>query len=164
MTPGTSSRSKAGTLVARLEALGRRLMQAHPRPAGREGSLTMREFHVIQVAGARAAWTMGELATAVMVAVNTLTTVVDRLAAKQLVRRRRCVRDRRVVWVELTSRGRRLYERSQRHRLRMARLMLAPLKRREQDLFLVLMGKMSVGSGGAAPAPVARGVRGGGRR
>jgi len=53
------------------------------------------------------ACTLGELADLERMKKPTVTTVVDRLVERGLVRRRRDERDRRVCWVELTAAGKR---------------------------------------------------------
>ena len=72
---------------------------------------------VAQAYGLRALWlggalSMSELARALTVSVSTLTGVVDQLERKQLVQRVIDPQDRRSFRVELTVKGRKLYEES----------------------------------------------------
>lgn len=107
------------------------------------GEISFAEIHVVEYLGDRAACMMKELAEFLLVAVNTVTTIVDKLEDKQLVRRVRDESDRRIVMVELTDRGREAYQGILESRLNACRAMLTPLTEDEQDIFMVLMRKIA---------------------
>ncbi|HEU4709017.1 MAG TPA: MarR family transcriptional regulator [Methylophilaceae bacterium] len=52
--------------------------------------------------------TAAELSRCLGVETSTMTRMLDRLEAKGLLSRRRCVNDRRIIWVELTEEGRQI--------------------------------------------------------
>ena len=133
---------KAVELMNQLHAVVRRYLFQERTPVADDVALTRQEVRVIAALGRRETWTMGELAADVMLAVGSLTVIVDRLVAKGMVDRRRSATDRRVVHVTLTAAGRRRYAKRRRKRLRMARAMLAALAPHEQDTFLRLMRKI----------------------
>jgi DNA-binding MarR family transcriptional regulator len=149
--PGIQDRSLE--LMGLLHALARRyLFQARMRgAAGGVGlDLTRQEARVMGATGERPAWTMGELAAELVVAMGSLTVIVDRLVRKGLLHRERATEDRRVVRVKLTAAGHRLALEHQRHRLQMARAMLGALDEGEQAVFLRMMRKIrerTVGGG-----------------
>ena len=132
-------------LVAQLDAVARRFMLREKVARDDGESLTRHEVRVVVAVGEKPAWTMGELATRTMLAVSSLTGVVDRLEGKRLVERERSNEDRRAVWVRLTRRGRRRHEEFRRMRLRLARGMLSALNEGEQQVFMGLMRKIGQG-------------------
>jgi len=115
-------------------------MASHPH-----GEITIPEVHIIEVLGDRRSCMMRELAEYLLLAVNTVTTIVDKLEQKKLVRRERDDADRRIVMVQLTDKGREAYEGILEVRLDVCRAMLTPLNEDEQDIFMVLMRKIARG-------------------
>jgi len=61
---------------------------------------------------------------------------------KKIVKRERSEEDRRIVKVELTSEGEKIYEQALEVRLRMVRGMLGALNREEQEQFVNLFKKI----------------------
>src|SRR5262249_379352 len=86
---------------------------------------------------------MRQLAEFLTVAVNSVTSIVDNLERKGLVRRQRSADDRRVIRVELTDAGRLMYESIADVHLRLFRSMLGALTEDEQELFMVLFRKIA---------------------
>jgi DNA-binding MarR family transcriptional regulator len=109
------------------------------------GEITIPEVHIIEFLGDRHSCMMRELAEYLLVAVNTVTTIVDKLEQKKLVRRERDETDRRIVMVQLTDKGREAYKGILEVRLSACRAMLTPLNEDEQDIFMVLMRKIARG-------------------
>ena len=110
------------------------------------GEISIPEVHIIEFLGDRKSCMMRELAEYLLVAVNTVTTIVDKLEQKLLVRRERDEEDRRIVMVHLTDKGRQAYEGILEIRLNACRTMLTPLNEDVQDIFMVLMRKIARGS------------------
>jgi MarR family 2-MHQ and catechol resistance regulon transcriptional repressor len=86
---------------------------------------------------------MRELAEYLTVAVNSVTSIVDNLERKVLVRRHRSEEDRRVIRVELTDPGREVYQSLVEVNLRLFRSMLGALTEDEQEIFMVLFRKIA---------------------
>ncbi|MCE9533015.1 MAG: MarR family transcriptional regulator [Planctomycetes bacterium] len=107
------------------------------------GEISFPEVHIIEFLGDRKPCMMRELAEYLLVAVNTVTSIVDKLEQKQLVRRERDETDRRIVMVQLTDKGREAYQGILEARLNACRAMLTPLNEDEQDIFMVLMRKIA---------------------
>lgn len=138
----TRSNRKAEDLMHQLHALARRFL-FQDRAARRDDlAMTRQEIRVVATLGEHPVWTMGELAADLVLAMGSLTVIVDRLLTKGLVDRKRSQTDRRVVEITLTPAGQRRYAERRRNRLRMARAMLAALDGHEQDVFLGLMRKI----------------------
>ncbi len=73
------------------------------------GALTVSQSYCLRLLYFQGARTMSQLATALDVALSTMTGIVDQLEAKGLVDRVNHPDDRRSLKVELTARGRALY-------------------------------------------------------
>ena len=72
-------------------------------------SLTPPQFYVLACIGYSGRLPFGEIGVKMMVTVSNLTGIVDRLEEKGLVVRERDSHDRRVVYVRLTDKGKKLY-------------------------------------------------------
>jgi DNA-binding MarR family transcriptional regulator len=106
------------------------------------GEINIAEVHVIEFLGDRGSCMMRELAEFLLVAVNTVTSIVDKLEQKKLVRRERDESDRRIVMVQLTAKGQEAFQAILEERLNGCRAMLTPLTEDEQDIFILLMRKI----------------------
>jgi DNA-binding MarR family transcriptional regulator len=102
-----------------------------------------RECRIIEIIGKRGLLMMTELAEDSTLPLSTVTGIVDSLVAKSLVSRVRSDADRRVVRVELTSEGRKMYELSLEFRLKLVRSMLTSLNKSEQEQFMSLFRKIA---------------------
>jgi MarR family 2-MHQ and catechol resistance regulon transcriptional repressor len=107
--------------------------------------LNMQELRVVEFLGNEGPRIMRELAEHLSVAVNSMTSIADHLERKGLVRRQRSEQDRRVVRVELTDAGRRIYESLVETNMRLFRSMLRALNEDEQKIFMVLFHKIARG-------------------
>ena len=77
----------------------------------REHDLTLSRFNVLRsLALADRRLTCGEIADRMIQIVPAITSLVDQLEKHALVERHRCVADRRVVYVSITRKGRKLSE------------------------------------------------------
>jgi len=72
--------------------------------------LGLSHFYILTTLYREKVLSSGNLAKSLDVRNSTITSLVDRLVKLSLVKRRRCERDRRVVLVELTDKGRKLTE------------------------------------------------------
>jgi MarR family 2-MHQ and catechol resistance regulon transcriptional repressor len=105
--------------------------------------LNMQELRLVEFLGNEGPRMMRELAEHLTVAVNSVTSIVDNLERKRLVRRRRSEEDRRVIRVQLTHPGRETYQSLVEVNLRLFRSMLGALTEDEQESFLVLFRKIA---------------------
>lgn len=76
----------------------------------REHGLTVSQFGVLEALYHLGVLNQSDLAQKLLKSTGNLTTVVDNLAKRRLVERRRCTEDRRVVYIHLTGAGRELTE------------------------------------------------------
>lgn len=100
---------------------------------------------------------MRALAEYLNLAVNSVTTVVDGLEEKRLVRRQRSDKDRRVVRVDLTEYGHKVYRVVDSASLQFVQTMLDLLTADEQETFSVLVRKVARTGYTPSPAAVERG-------
>jgi DNA-binding MarR family transcriptional regulator len=105
--------------------------------------LNMQELRVVEFLGNEGPRIMRELAEYLTVAVNSVTSIVDHLEAKGLVRRQRSEEDRRIIRVELTEPGRETYQALVEDKQRLFRSMLGALTEDEQEIFMVLFRKIA---------------------
>lgn len=110
---------------------------------GPHAELNMQELRVVEFLGNEGPRMMRELAEHLTVAVNSVTSIVDNLEAKGLVRRHRSEEDRRVIRVELTDAGSEIHRSLVEVNLRLFRSMLAALTEDEQEIFMVLFRKIA---------------------
>jgi DNA-binding MarR family transcriptional regulator len=105
--------------------------------------MNLQELRVLEVLGERGSCIMRELADGLVVAVSTVTGIVDKMVQKDLVHRERVDEDRRIVRAELSPRGREVFAWLQEQHLLFCRRMLAALNEDEQDILMVLMRKIA---------------------
>ena len=127
-------------MMDHLETLVHRYVLVAEQPATdlcRKAEITM-----IEILGKHGSLIMSELADHARICLSTTTGVIDGLVTKALVDRQRSDQDRRIVRVELTAAGRKIYEQAVDVRLRMVRGMLGALNKEEQDTFVSLFRKI----------------------
>jgi len=110
---------------------------------GPHAELSCQELRLVEHLGDSGPRMMKELAEFLLLAVNSITSVVDHLETKGIVRRQRSEQDRRIVRVELTEVGQRAYQAAVDEKLQLLRGMLAALNEDEQTIFLILFRKIA---------------------
>lgn len=139
-------------LVQVLPALFKRLVIQLPNEVEGFPRVTVEQLAVLRHLQAKGDLSMGEIATARNVALNTATALVDRLVSAGLVERRPDTGDRRIVRVALTPRGWTLAERLRAVRQEAVRAILdeAP----EADIEAILGALPALARLAEAPMPV----------
>jgi DNA-binding MarR family transcriptional regulator len=105
--------------------------------------LSCQELRLVEHIGDDGPKIMRELAGFLLLAVNSVTSIVDNLETKGIVRRHRSEEDRRIVRVELTEHGRAVYVAAVDQKTRFLRAMLAELNEEEQEIYMLLMRKIA---------------------
>jgi len=137
-----------------LPHLFRRLIVAMPDQVDGLARVTTEQFAVLILLRERGPISMSELAIARKVALNTATSLVDRLVAARLVERSGHPGDRRIVKVDVTLKGRAFVERLRAARHDAARRLLEDLSDDEVDRILAAMpalGRLAGLPGSATP-------------
>lgn len=127
-------------LVLRLSQI-RNAFMSGPHPF-QDLPLTMREVGVLIYLGGRADAIMTELATAVDTPLSTATRIIDRLERKGLVVRSKSERDRRLVVISLSEKGRMIDNAIRENELAVVLKMLESLTKGEREILLELMAKV----------------------
>jgi DNA-binding MarR family transcriptional regulator len=109
---------------------------------GPHAELNIQELRVVELLGDEGPHMMREVAQFLNVAVNSVTSIVDNLEKKALVRRLRSAEDRRIVRVELTDAGRLIHQDALDVNMKLFRTMLRALTEEEQEVFLMLIRKI----------------------
>ena len=122
-----------------LPHLFRRLVVAMPDQVDGLARVTAEQFAVLSLLRNRGPLSMSELAIARKVALNTATSLVDRLVAAALVERSGHPGDRRIVKVDVTLKGRAFVERQRAARHDAVRRLLDDLSDDEVDRVLAAM-------------------------
>jgi DNA-binding MarR family transcriptional regulator len=130
-------------LITYFDLLAHRLMVERPVASASEIEVSRQETRAVVVLGRTGPTTMSDLARILNTALSTATNIVDKLVAKELVDRSRVDEDRRIVQVDLSEKGERLYQSFLDCQLAMGRNMLDGLSPAEREIFLELMAKMT---------------------
>jgi len=136
------SEADTARLIRCIEQVLERLLPPRRRQDRDLPECSMREFHALRVLGAKGRIRMSELAAALDVPVSTASRTVDRLAAKDLVRRVAVKGDGRAVHVAFSSRGSAICRYMARSRHAAAASMLAPLTEAERRLLLEALARI----------------------
>lgn len=88
-------------------------------------------------------WNLKRISDALDAPVTTISSALDRLETRQLVRRRRRPGDRRVVFIELTAAGNRLAVRLRATQIETCRAMLARLPVQDRDQLIRLVAQVA---------------------
>jgi DNA-binding MarR family transcriptional regulator len=143
-------------LIGVLPHLFRRLVIALPNEVVGLAKVTPEQFGVLSQIQSRGSVSMSELAVARNIALNTATSLVDRLVTAGLVERRGDPTDRRVVRVVVTARGQELVERLRAVRAAAIRRLLDDLSDEEIDTILTAMPALGRLAGLRLPAAAGR--------
>jgi DNA-binding MarR family transcriptional regulator len=111
--------------------------------AGVSGELSLQELKIVDYLGQRESCIMREMAEHSQVAVSTMTGIIDKLEGKDLVKRERNDEDRRIVRVQLTNKGQKVYQSNVENYLELSRRMLESLDKDEQDIYLEITRKIA---------------------
>ncbi len=108
-----------------------------------EAGLSLSEAHAIEVLGTTGAINMKELAEKLGVTTATTTVTVDRLEKGKYARRMRAENDRRSYMINLTSKGKRVFEEHHNHHLELTKKIASKLTEDEIDSFLNILEKIN---------------------
>ena len=106
------------------------------------GNLSRQELNIITYLGTNGPQQMRNLARGQLMPMSTLTGVMERLRQKSAVVRQRSVKYKRIINVQLTATGEKIFKLVQRRRLYLTENLMRLLKSEEQDVLLLLSRKM----------------------
>ena len=107
--------------------------------------ISNKDLHIIDAIGIKKPKNMSTIAGDLNITVGTLTTAINNLLKKGYVNRKRGEKDRRVVYISLSEKGRKAYSHHREFHKRMIQGLLDTLNEQEQDLRTVQNdGKISM--------------------
>jgi MarR family 2-MHQ and catechol resistance regulon transcriptional repressor len=107
--------------------------------------LTQPQFSVVESLGHLGEITLGELSRKMLSSCGNITVVVDNLEEDGLVHRRHCTEDRRVIYVQLTPKGKKLFRSIFLRHARFVTGLAAVLTEEEQEHLGGLLKKLGTG-------------------
>lgn len=101
--------------------------------------ISNKDLHIIDVIGIKQPKNMSSIAKDLNITVGTLTIAINNLLKKGYVKRKRGEKDRRVVYISLSEKGRRAYKHHQDFHREMIRGLLEPLNEEEEKMLIRVM-------------------------
>ncbi len=111
--------------------------------SGEFKDLSITEIHTIEAVGLYGAKTMSEVAAELEITMGTLTTAIDKLIRKGYVERSRSDTDRRIVYVNLTNKGKLAYRIHEKFHLDMVRQIMLDFTAEEEEILLTSLSKLN---------------------
>lgn len=105
--------------------------------------ITNNDMHIIEAVGIEEPRNMSRVAGKLMVTVGTLTTAVNGLVKKGYIERVRSEKDRRIVLLSLTEKGRRAYDHHRRFHEEMIRALMKDLSEEEANVLVKALKNVS---------------------
>jgi MarR family transcriptional regulator, 2-MHQ and catechol-resistance regulon repressor len=130
---GTTAETRALNAFIKLMRATNSLNANLARHMADEGGLTMSQFGVLEALLHLCTLSQGDLCQKLLLSGSNITTVIDNLEKRRLVRRDRLPRDRRVVEVSLTGQGRALVTKLFPWHARRITMLLGALTATQQD-------------------------------
>jgi len=138
-----------GQAIVLHDAVGKIMRRFKLEPGMLAGSayadLHVNDVGLLAVLAEPGDWNIRKITQALGAPFSTISSALDRLEARRLVRRRRRPGDRRVVYIELTGDGLRLAEKLRATQVETCRAMLARLPARDRDEFIRLVAQIAQG-------------------
>ena len=134
--------------ISHVDVLTEKLKPVRRPQDRKEPECSQQELKALAALGQRDTLAMSDLAGMLKVPVSTATHTIDRLVAKGLVERRGVPRDRRIVQVTFSKKGKRINQFVLESRLAVGRDLLETLDPRDRKVFLQRLAAMT----GAAAA------------
>jgi DNA-binding MarR family transcriptional regulator len=105
--------------------------------------ISITEIHTVSAVGLYGSRTMSEIAAALDITMGTLTPAVDKLIKKGYLERNRSDRDRRIVNVSLTKRGKLAYRIHEKFHLDMVQSIMDHFTPEEEEVLLSALKKLN---------------------
>ncbi len=112
--------------------------------SGAFNDLSVTEIHTIEAIGMYKAKTMTEVACELNITLGTLTTAIGHLVRKAYVEREKSEQDRRIVFIQLTKRGKLAYRVHRKFHSDMVRETIKGLNEEEEEILVKALEKLNV--------------------
>ena len=120
-----------------------RKVELDARQLSRETHLTPSQLKVLQMLSERGTLSAGDIARDTQLSNATITSLADKLAARNLVKRTRCDTDRRRVWLELTPAGKAAQEEAPNNLQKLFEVRFSRLDSWEQAMLVASLEKVA---------------------
>ena len=104
--------------------------------------ISYNDFHIIEAIGMEEPKSMTTIAKLMQITTGTLTRAIDALTAKGYVVRERSKQDKRVVWVNLTAKGKKAYAHHEKFHRDMIAHMRGGLTEQETPILIYALAKL----------------------
>lgn len=111
--------------------------------SGEFRDLSVTEMHTIEAIGMYTQKTMSEVANKLNITVGTLTTAINNLVKKGYVERSKSEKDRRIVYIQLTKRGKLAYRIHDKFHLDMIKETISGLTDEEEEILIASLEKLN---------------------
>ncbi|QBD86227.1 MarR family transcriptional regulator [Clostridium tetani] len=111
--------------------------------SGEFRDLSVTEMHTIEAIGMYTQKTMSEVANKLNITVGTLTTAINNLVKKGYVERSKSEKDRRIVYIQLTKRGKLAYRIHDKFHLDMIKETISGLMDEEEEILIASLEKLN---------------------
>lgn len=112
--------------------------------SGKFKDLSVTEMHTIEAIGMYTQKTMSEVANKLDITVGTLTIAINNLVKKEYVKRGKSEKDRRIVYIELTKRGKLAYRIHEKFHLDMIKETISGLTDKEEEILMTSLEKLNI--------------------
>lgn len=129
--------------TAQIDRLAERLTPPRRPQDAREPECSRTELRILSALGRQEPVSMTDLAGALDIPISTATRAIDKLVMKGLVERGGVVKDRRIVQVGFSPRGREINQFVMRSRFAIARNLLRPLLAEDRSRLIRLLAKVA---------------------
>lgn len=119
-------------------------IEAQALKQGEFNDLSITEIHTIEVIGMYGSKTMSEIAAKLDITTGTLTTAVDKLIKKNYMERKRSETDRRMVYVNLTHRGKLAYRTHEKFHTDMVKQIVTGFSEKEEEILVNALNKLNI--------------------
>ncbi len=110
---------------------------------GKLNDLSSTEIHTIEVIGMYSSKTMSKIASQLNITTGTLTSIVDKLIRKNYLERKRSETDRRLVYVNLTKKGKLAYRLHQKFHTDMIKQVVTGFTAQEEIILINGLSKLN---------------------
>ncbi|MCK4252370.1 MarR family transcriptional regulator [candidate division WOR-3 bacterium] len=110
-----------------------------------KGEITLPQMFLLQIVFEKNMCTMTDLSKNIGITKSAVTGLTDRLIRSKLIARTRGIKDRRIVIISLTEKGKNLIKKVLNEHQQMIKKAFSPLTHKEQEIYLDLIKKIYKG-------------------
>ena len=134
----------AKQLMSILPDIHRELSRA-PKNEFSLGEISLPQMTILGYLSQKKTCAMGDIAKLLSVSMSAATGLSDRMIKNKLVKRHRGVKDRRIVWITITARGKRVDKSIKRFKYNLIKRLFKKISKDERRKYLDIIGKVRDG-------------------